>query len=62
MPGKYDTRFAESEAILAAGEGDLAEVQRLARRMHPSERRALINACDFLSETLVNTHGPAEED
>lgn len=61
MPGKYDTQFAESEAILAAGESDLAEVQRLARRMHLGERQALADACGFLHDVLVNTHGPAEE-
>lgn len=50
--GKYGTPYVESEAILAAQEADLAEVQRLVKDMLPGERRALFAACERLMDVI----------
>lgn len=50
--GKYGTLYVETEALLAAQEGDLAEVQRLVQEMLPGERRELHIACERLMSTI----------
>jgi hypothetical protein len=54
----YGTKFVESEAILAAQAGDVAEVQRLAATMLPGELRELATACDRLLAEIRPDPGP----
>jgi hypothetical protein len=57
----YGTRFQETEAILAAQEGDMAEVERIVREMPPGERQALFNAASRLAYTIKSVQAMAEE-
>lgn len=54
---KYGTPFVESEAILAAQENDLAEVDRLVAGMLPNELRALYEACEAVQVSIATTVG-----
>lgn len=46
---KYGTNFLETEAILAAQEGDEETLKRILDEMLPGELRSLATAADFLS-------------
>lgn len=50
----YGTKFVESEAILAAQEGDVASVQRIVEDMLPGERANLRTACERLIDIIDN--------
>jgi soluble cytochrome b562 len=53
------TPFLETNALLAAQEGQLDEAWRLVQEMYPNERRRLAEACDELS--ALCQRGPVEK-
>jgi hypothetical protein len=57
MPGAYGTNHPESEAILAAEQGDADTLIRLITDMLPGERRELAAAATTLSSILWDAAG-----
>lgn len=45
----YGTDYLETEAILAAQDGNIVELKRILEKMSPDERRRLARASDTLS-------------
>lgn len=53
--GKYSDspQFAETQALVAALEGDEEELERLVKDMYRGERRKLADACEMVSNTVA---------